>query len=137
MRGKIQISSARKNGNPIAAMLTLRHGSNVVYKYGCSDDQFHNLGGMPFLFWKLIEESKVSSAAEIDFGRSDLDQEGLITFKDRFGTSKKMLSYFRYPQTETGRLTDRWGPRAIQQIVSILPNAALRAAGRVLYRHMG
>src|SRR5712692_6936466 len=69
MSDKVQIRVARKNGAPIAAMLTLRHRSSVVYKYGCSDETFHSLGGMPFLFWRLIEESKASGAQQIDFGR--------------------------------------------------------------------
>src|SRR5713101_9298121 len=55
MGDKIPIRLARKNGAPIAAMLTLRHRSSVVYKYGCSDERSHNLAGMPFLFWRLIE----------------------------------------------------------------------------------
>jgi len=48
---------------------------------------------MPFLFWRLIEESKASGAERINFGRSDLDNDGLITFKDRVGARRKLLSY--------------------------------------------
>ncbi len=88
MGRKVQIRLARKNGTPIATMLTLEHRSSVVYKYGCSDEKFHHLDGMPFLFWRLIEETKASGAEKIDFGRSDLDNEGLITFKDRLGTRR-------------------------------------------------
>ena len=53
----IEIRLARKNGALIPAMLTLRHRLTVVYKQWCSDEKFHRLGGMPFLFWRLIEES--------------------------------------------------------------------------------
>lgn len=134
---RIQIRVARKDSVPIAAMLTLRHRSTVVYKYGCSDDKFHNLAGMPFLFWRLIEESKASGAEEIDFGRSDLDQEGLITFKDRFGTTKRVLNYYRYPQTEKRAIVDSWGPRAMRRVLSVLPDSVLSTVGRVLYRHLG
>ena len=91
---------ARKNGAPIAALLTLRHRSNIIYKYGCSDGAFHQMGGMPFLFWKLIEEGKATGADCIDFGRSEMENEGLVAFKDKFGTTKRTLTYYRYPQTE-------------------------------------
>ncbi len=74
-------------------MITLQHRSSVVYTYGCSDGEFHHLGAMPFLFWRLIEESKASGAERINFGRSDLDNDGLITFKDRVGARRKLLSY--------------------------------------------
>lgn len=137
MGDKIQIRLARKNGTPIAAMLTLRHRSSVVYKYGCSDERSHNLAGMPFLFWRLIEESKASAAEEIDFGRSDLDHEGLINFKDRFGTTRRVLNYYRYPQAAKRATSSGWGPRAMRRIFSVLPDSILPAVGRVLYRHMG
>ena len=65
MGENIQIRLARKEGIPIAAMMTFRHRSSVIYKYGCSDESLHNLGAMPFLFWRLIEESKAWGAEKI------------------------------------------------------------------------
>jgi len=136
MRDNIEIRVARKESTPIAAMLTLQHRSSVIYKYGCSDEKFHNLGGMPFLFWKLIEESKTSGAEKVDFGRSDLNQRTLIAFKDKFGATKKLLHYYRYPKaTETGRR--RWDGRILRQFFSILPDSVSTTAGKVLYRHIG
>ena len=134
---KVQIRLARKKDTPIAGLLTLRHRSSVVYKYGGSDERFHHLAGIPFLFWKLIEESKASGAEEIDFGRTDLDQEGLITFKDRLGATKRLLSYYRYPQTEKRAVAAGWGLRATGRVFSILPDSVLPTVGQVLYRHMG
>jgi lipid II:glycine glycyltransferase (peptidoglycan interpeptide bridge formation enzyme) len=133
----VQIRVARKEDVPIAAMLTLRHRSSVVYKYGCSDEKFHNLGGMQLLFWRLIEESKTFGAAELDFGRSDMDNEGLVTFKDRFGTKKKLLTYVRYPQAKKEAAAVRWGMRAARQMFSILPDTISPAAGKILYKHIG
>src|SRR5215469_5475976 len=136
MKDKIQISVARSNGTPIGAMLTLRHRACVVYKYGCSDERLHNLGAMPFLFWKLIEESKALGAEQLDLGRSDIHNEGLITFKDRLGASRKRLTYYRHAETARGgaALQDS---RAVRQFFSYLPEAVASAAGKVLYRHMG
>lgn len=137
MGDKIQIRLARKDRVPIAAMLTLRHRSCIVYKYGCSDEKFHNLAGMPFLFWRLIEESKASDINEIDFGRSDLDNEGLITFKDRFGTTRRRLTYVQYPQAEMGDGMSGWDVPVIRRIFSILPDAILPMASKFLYKHVG
>jgi GNAT acetyltransferase-like protein len=137
MKGALQIRVARKNGSPIAAMLTLQHGSSVVYKYGCSDENFHALGGMPFLFWKLIEESKASGAEKIDLGRTDLNNEGLIDFKDRLGASKKLLTYYRYTKTAKRGVTALSDSRVLRQFFAFLPRTVCSAAGRVLYRHLG
>jgi hypothetical protein len=137
MGDKAQIRVARKNNVAIAAILTLRRGSSMVYKYGGSDKRFHNLGGMPFLFWRLIEECKSSGLAEIDFGRSDLDNPGLITFKDRFGTAKQLLTYYRYSQLVH---KERWTYRhaqSVRRVLCALPTFALSVTGRILYRHLG
>lgn len=136
MGDNVEIRLARKSGTPIAAMLTLRHRSSVIYKYGCSDEKVHNLGAMPFLFWRLIEESKASGTEMIDFGRSDLDHESLITFKNKFGATRKVLNYYRYPRETQARKIGCDGD-AIGQFVSILPDSVSSTAGRILYRHMG
>jgi len=137
MGDRLQIRLTRKNGVPIAAILTLQHQSCVVYKYGCSDERFHSLGGIPFLFWRLVEESKELGAEKIDFGRTDLNNEGLIAFKDRFGTTRKLITYYRYTRTTKRGVAALRESRAVQQFFSFLPEAVSSAASRVLYRHMG
>jgi hypothetical protein len=133
----IKIRVASKDGIPAAAVLTLEHRATVVYKYGCSDERFHNLGGMPFLFWKLIQESKQSGTQEIDFGRSGLEQKGLTTFKERLGAIRQPLSYLRYSRTGAGSGLSASKSGAIRGIFSVLPDPLLSAAGKFLYRHMG
>lgn len=137
MGDKLEIRVARKDDTPIAAILTLRHGPTAVYKYGCSDEGFHNLGGMPLLFWRMIEESKALGAQKIDFGRTDLDNGGLLAFKDRFGTSRKLLTYYRYNRTENGRVASLSDSPGLRQFFSILPETISSTAGRILYRHLG
>jgi Acetyltransferase (GNAT) domain len=131
------IRVARKGRTPIAALLTLRHGSTVVYKYGGSDERFHNLGGMPLLFWKLIQESKYSGAATIDFGRSDLENEGLVAFKDKWGTEQSTLTYYRYPAGKRHSSHAKRDSRKTRQFFALLPDAFFSLAGRILYRHVG
>jgi Acetyltransferase (GNAT) domain len=137
MGNNVQITLARKENTPIAAILTLQHRSTIIYKYGCSDEKCHHLGGMPFLFWRLIEDSKASGVEKIDFGRSDLDNHSLIAFKDRFGTTRKSLSYYRYPEPATRNILPKWDSQAIKQLFSMLPDVILSTAGRAFYRHMG
>ena len=137
MGDKVDIRLARKNGTPVAAILTLGHSSCPVFKYGCSNAKLHNLGGMPFLLWRLIEESKALGAKRIDFGRCDLDQESLITFKDRLGTRKKLLTYYRYTRaTGRGGLAP-WKSRLLRKLFCSLPDMLMPVASRILYKHAG
>lgn len=137
MGDRSEIRVARKNGKAIAALFSLRNRSSVVYKYGCSDEKSHNLGGMPFLFWKLIEESKGSGAEVIDLGRSDWDQTGLITFKNRLGAVCSALKYHRYSLAKGQNRSGHGNPPGLGLLFPVLPNAVLCAAGEVLYKHMG
>jgi hypothetical protein len=132
-----EIRVASKGTIPVGAMFTLRHKGTVVYKYGCSDERYHNLGTMPFLFWKMIDESKRECAEHIDFGRTDLDQAGLIAFKDHFGATRRQITYLRYPpSTSGGGVAIRCLP-VMRPLFSVLPDAISSIAGQVLYRHIG
>jgi lipid II:glycine glycyltransferase (peptidoglycan interpeptide bridge formation enzyme) len=137
MSPNVEIRLVRKDDIPIAAILTLRHRRTVVYKYGCSDERFHHLAGMPFLFWKLIEESKMAGAEQLDFGRTDLDNKGLIEFKDRFGTSRRRIIYLRYPETAREKGVVASYLQLTRRLFSVLPDTLSSRIGRLLYRHIG
>jgi CelD/BcsL family acetyltransferase involved in cellulose biosynthesis len=137
MGDRIQISVARKDGVAVGALLTLRHQSSLVYKYGCSDERYHKFGVMPFLFWKLVQEAKCTNVSKIDFGRTDLDNEGLVRFKDRLGATRKLLTYYRYNRGKEQKAVSRWRSRGFLEFCSVLPDALFSTAGGVLYRHIG
>jgi len=134
---KLQIRMASNDGQPIAGILTIAHKQSLVYKYGCSDAGFHNLGGMPFLFWKTIQEAKNSGAHEFDLGRVETDNPGLITFKGRLGAACSKSSYFRYPAPLSERSPADWKVRFVRQAFSRLPDSLLTVTGRLLYKHVG
>jgi CelD/BcsL family acetyltransferase involved in cellulose biosynthesis len=137
MGSHIEIRLVRKGSTPIAAILTLSHRQTMVYKYGCSDEKYHALAGMPFLFWKLIEESKAAGAEHIDFGRTDLDNKGLIEFKDRFGGARQRLTYLRYPESAAGGGVVASYLPVTRSLFAVLPDALSSVAGRLAYRHIG
>lgn len=132
-----EIRLVRKDGVAIAAIFTLRHRNTVTYKYGCSDERFHRLGGMPFLFWKLIEESKLEGALQIDFGRTETGNHGLTEFKDRLGASKARISYLRYPADTNLLSMESRSAAAARRALSVLPNGVSSRLGGLLYRHVG
>jgi CelD/BcsL family acetyltransferase involved in cellulose biosynthesis len=134
---RLTIRVARFKGTPIASILTLSHKTTVVYKYGCSDERFHNLGGMPYLFWSTIESAAAGGFARLDLGRSELENPGLIQFKDRLGASRSTLTYFRLSKegrSRAARLIPRDYPG---RLIACLPSPIFRLCGEILYRHAG
>ncbi len=137
MGEKAKIRLASKDGRPIASILTLRHKRVLVYKYGCSDRKFSNLGATHLLFWKAIEEAKREQLSEFDLGRSDGDNPGLLAFKDRWGATRRELTYLRYPLTRSRRTSEARQVLLSKYVWSHAPSGVLAAAGRALYKHMG
>jgi hypothetical protein len=135
LRDGVVIHVASKDGRPIAGILTFSFKKTLVFKYGGSDAAHHSLGGMPFLFWRAIQEAQAKGIEELDLGRSDLDQPGLIAFKDHLGATQTPLTYFTHPERRTSAAHDGSLARAARRVIVHLPDAALDFTGRVLYRH--
>ena len=137
MGDRLRIRVAFYQGKEIASILTLRHGSTEVYKYGCSDSQFNNLGATPFLLWKMIAEAKEEGFKSADFGRSDADNPGLIAFKSRWGSKPSQLTYLRWTRQRGEDPARARSAGALKRLFAVLPDPVLEATGRILYRHIG
>jgi CelD/BcsL family acetyltransferase involved in cellulose biosynthesis len=138
----LKIKVAFKDKQPIAAILTLRHKGVLVYKYGCSDERFHPLGGMHLLFWRTIQEAKRDGVQVFDLGRSDWKDAGLIQFKDRWGAQRTQVTYLRLlaslQSTSAYMPADAdWKGRLARRMFARLPDRLLCDAGDLIYRHIG
>jgi len=138
----LKIRVAYKNDQPIAAMITLRHKDTMVYKYGGSDSRFSACGGVHLLYWQSIQDAKNAGLRSFDLGRTDAGQDGLVTFKNRWGAARSTLTYSRYAPTQTSThvfdlpIRD-WKSRAAKVVLSHLPDRVLPLIGSVLYKHVG
>ena len=138
----LKIRVAFQAETPIAAMVTIRHKQVMVYKYGCSNTSFNQLGGVHFLFWKVIQEAKSAGLTCLDFGRTDAHQRGLVTFKARWGAAQSALNYYRFGRVENAThffdlsARDRKA-RAAKYFMSCLPARVVSKIGQMLYGHVG
>ncbi len=133
----LEVHLASANDQPVAAILTIRHKGTIVYKYGASDERFHNLGGMPFVFWHAIQNAIASGAEKMDMGRSDADNPGLIAFKGHWGAEDTELSYWRSPAVVASRAEQAWATQLAQKVCSRMPENLLSTLGALIYRHAG
>jgi hypothetical protein len=137
MEKDVCIRIASKAGQPIAGILTISHGKKMVYKYGGSDTEFNNLGATSMLLWQTIKEAKEAGAEELDLGRSDIDNPGLIAFKSRWSAKCSTLTTWRTPAVVTSPSFEHLRARLAKEVCARLPDRALTLAGRLLYRHIG
>ena len=130
------IRCAYKEGQPIAAILTLQYGRTLYYKYGASVARLHRLGAMPYLLWQAIQAAIEHGLEELDLGRSDCDSPGLVTFKERWNAVRFRSSYLRSPvDGPPPKLSTTWIRRLLPTACKYAPSNCLAVLGGLSYRH--
>jgi CelD/BcsL family acetyltransferase involved in cellulose biosynthesis len=136
MGSNAKIRVAFKGEIAVTAILTISHKRTLIYKYGCSDHRFNNLGGMALLFWNAIRDAKAKGMENLDMGRSGTENAGLATFKERWGAERSTLNYWRYP-IQAAQSSSQNLIKYASRFVPLAPNASLKILGKLLYRHIG
>ena len=134
----MEIHVASHQGRPVAAIITLLHKNTVTYKYGGSDQEFHNLGSMPFVLWKAIQKAQAGGAQTFDLGRSESHNAGGVLFKDRWDSRRSILTYWRVSRpAQNATLAHSSRFRLAQSFFGLLPDPLLKLTGALMYRHIG
>jgi CelD/BcsL family acetyltransferase involved in cellulose biosynthesis len=132
----LTIYVARRAGQILAAILTLRHKNTLVYKYGGSDRLYKSHGGMPLLFWRAIQDAHAGGLEELDLGRSDVENTGLVAFKDHLGARRTPLRYYRIGSGVNGVAAQRLATRLARLVCSFTPSVVQVSLSGRLYRHL-
>ncbi|MGD0842435.1 MAG: GNAT family N-acetyltransferase, partial [Candidatus Acidiferrales bacterium] len=137
MGDALEVRVSYKDRVPTNAILTLRFRDVAYYKYGCSDARFKNLGAATLLLWNAIQDAKTTGATEFDLGRSEVDNEGLVTFKNHWVGESTQLVYWRYPGSDSVGEKQDWKLKVAKQIFVRMPHRLLAMTGKLIYRHIG
>ncbi|MEJ2079899.1 MAG: GNAT family N-acetyltransferase [Acidobacteriota bacterium] len=121
-----------KAGRPVGAILTVTFRDRCVFKYGASSGEGNRMGVMQMLLWEAIREACEEGCSVFDFGRTDLDQEDLAVFKDRWGAKRIPLTYYSCPFPAT--VTEPTWHKVMSRIGPRLPLPVLELAGLPLAR---
>ena len=133
----LEIRVAYKDSHAVAAVLTLQFRDVVYYKYGCSDARFNNYAATPWLFWKAITSAKSKGATQFDFGRTERDNPGLLTFKNQWVRNPHSLIYWQYPKTSLRHSVSNWKWNVAKSTFALLPTNLQLTIGKLLYPHFG
>lgn len=137
MEENVCLRVAFNQDRPVAGILTMNHGKTVSYKYGGSDAGCNHLGATPMLLWRTIQAAKTSGMEVLDLGRSDIENWGLIRFKERWGAQSVRLALWRSPTHEVSPSLEHLKMRLAKTVCASVPVKMLVLAGRLMYRHAG
>jgi hypothetical protein len=122
---------------PVAAVLVFHFRGTSYYKYGCSDERFHNLDVMPFLLWRAIVKAKSIGSKSFELGRTEVDHHGLIAFKNHWTPITEPLTYWAFPSDRSITFIKEWKQRMVKCVCARVPERLLATVGTLLYRHAG
>jgi len=125
---------AELGGVPVAGAVFLTYNRTVVYKYGASDSSFWRVRPNHLLFWEAIRSACEAGYETFDFGRSDMGDTGLRSFKDGWGTREEPLVYATLADRPVGHAAGRLSAAA-RPVVRRSPLWVCRLLGEALYRY--
>lgn len=135
-RGLGFVLVARTSGQPIAAAVFLSFNGVLTYKYGASSVAHLDKRPNHAIFSEAVRWACGHGYRTLDFGRTEVDNEGLRAFKRSWGARERELGYTGLP--ETAPSANRSGvPRIVKTIVSRTPPLTGRLIGTAFYRHFG
>jgi CelD/BcsL family acetyltransferase involved in cellulose biosynthesis len=111
----------------------------LYYKFNASlpADLSHRPNDL--LIWEGIQRGKARGFNFFDFGLSDIDQEGLVRYKRKFGTVEKTISFLRYTPNGSPTLAEKLTRDLLAQLThqftdQMVPDPVTERAGENLYR---
>ena len=91
------------------------------------------------MLWEGIKYAKTHGFKFLDFGLSDLDQEGLLRYKRQFATEEKRIYFLRHRPSEVQTIQEQQIRRLLPALTNLftdeqMPDNLTEQAGEVLYR---
>lgn len=123
---------------PVAGVVLWRSRRRWIHAFGGARADRLALRPNHLLLWTAIGDALRAGAEVFDLGRAAPEQEGLVTYKRRWGAEPTPLAYDYWPAPRGLNLTPRdRGPLDLAaRLVSRLPTAVTRL-GAPLYRYLG
>lgn len=119
---------------PVAGALFLRGTSTITYKYGASDAAFWRLRPNHLLFWHALRGACEEGYESFDWGRTDLADRSLRSFKSGWAAEESSLVYTTFANAVPRRGSGR-ALAAARVVFRRSPAFGCRLAGELLYRY--
>ena len=121
----------------ISAGIFCGYGHIMTYKYSASDYNFLKFRPNNLMLWEAIKEAKRRSFEVFDFGRTELENEGLRKFKLGWGTKEELLYYSFYPKAPSNSKFIFVKNNIVAPIIRKSPKFICRLTGELFYKYFG
>ncbi len=136
----ISILFVRYKGQLVAGLLMFKFKERCSWEYLASDTNFHSLNTNYFGVWEAIKLAHSEGYKIFDFGRTGINNGGLMSFKGRWGARVVDLPQFYYPMKLCSSLNYpevSVSYKLIRKISKNVPDSVFQFMGNFFYRHLG
>jgi len=124
------------NEENISGAIYFHFGEKAVYKYGASDKNYQHLRANNLIMSEAIKWYSQNGFKSLCFGRTELDNQGLIQFKSGWGTTEQRINYYRYNFKEEAFIPGLSRTTGFHnKVFKNMPVPILNRVGALLYRH--
>ncbi|MDH3299490.1 MAG: GNAT family N-acetyltransferase [Acidimicrobiia bacterium] len=135
---RLSVVSAGVDGRLVAGVLLLRHRDRAYYKFNASNADGWATRANDLVMWAALRQARRWGCGRLDLGVSDLDQPGLVRYKDKYATGRGVVVEVGCP---AGQPT--WREQRVDRLLSTMtrmltaercPEMVAERASRHLYR---
>jgi len=128
---------AYKDALPVAGAVFLHWNKTLTYKYGASNPSHWRLRPNNLLLWHAIRWGCEHGYSLLDWGRTDLANEGLRRFKRGWGSEEQILHYSVLADHSPKGSPAGKSLHFLSTLIRRSPAWVGRAMGELFYRHFG
>jgi len=127
----------RINNKIISSGIFAGFNKIVTYKFSASHPVYLKHRPNNLMLWTGIQEAKRRGFEIFDFGRTDIDTEGLRKFKLGWGTVEEPLYYSYYPKAPEDSKFKFVKEKIVAPVIRYSPKFVCRLSGELLYKYFG
>jgi len=130
---------AKEASKPIAGIVILKFKDYAYFLSSSSDQNYLSKRPNHLLWWKSLALVHEEGFRYCDFGRTALENKGLLDFKRKWGAVEYDITHYSYgTSTKNSFLQNIKNSRGefIHLLFRHMPNGILKFGGNLLYRHL-
>lgn len=138
IKGFGDIIFAEKDNRCTAGSIYFKFGKKVLYKFGASESSGNTAGSNHLIMWEAIKKYNQEGYEEFDFGRTEINHEGLRRFKLSWHSEERFIYTSRLNvHSMEYNAADTKTEGIYNKVFNKLPLFVLKIVGSTLYKHIG
>lgn len=124
----------KKDNVNIASGLFMHYNNVLTYKYNASNCDYLHLRPNNLIVWKALQQGIKEGYKIFDFGKTDLNNEGLRNFKLGWGAVELPNKFSYYPAIPAHDMFGALKDKIVAPVIKSCPNFVCQAIGEMGYK---